>query len=227
MRNVQGTLCFDREVLDIFLNAPYDVAADFQGPQNVAMKGGRGKDHPRYGRFVYSFAKYYKPGHIVEVGTYAGGTSVGWARALAETGSGVLTCIDNDTYSHGTYPDITRVNIGKTGLSSDRYTLLSGDSKTLIPELALKYNRRIDIYLVDGDHTYEGAMADINNGIPMMKPGGFILVHDLDTNRKMNEETAEHPHPVYEAFMETAEKYSFQWCILTFIRKHLGVIKIR
>ena len=78
---------------------------------------------------------------------------------------------------------------------------------------------------MDGDHTYEGALADLNNGLQMMKPGGFVLVHDLDTNRRMDEMTDEHPHPVYEAFMEIFGKCNFEFCILKFIRKHLGVIK--
>ena len=80
--------------------------------------------------------------------------------------------------------------------------------------------------LVDGDHTYEGALADLTNAVPLVKPGGFILVHDVDRGRRMDETTADHPHPVYEAFHRIVAEHKLNWCILKFIRKHLGIIQI-
>ena len=56
---VEGTLCFDPAVFSIFESAPHDVLPDFQGPPGYKYKNARGKDHPRYGRFVYAFAKHY------------------------------------------------------------------------------------------------------------------------------------------------------------------------
>jgi hypothetical protein len=79
---------------------------------------------------------------------------------------------------------------------------------------------------VDGDHTYEGAQRDLENGLPLLKPGGFILVHDLDRGREMPESTAGHPSPVYEAFFDFVRAHGFQYCILRFIRKHLGIIQV-
>jgi hypothetical protein len=85
---------------------------------------------------------------------------------------------------------------------------------------------QVDIYLVDGDHTYEGAMADMENGLPMLKRGGFILVHDIDRFRPMNEASADHPTPVYEAFNTFADGHRLNRCILRFVRKHLGVMRV-
>jgi len=62
--------------------------------------------------------------------------------------------------------------------------------------------------------------------VQLVKPGGFVLVHDVDKNRKMAEATECHPHPVYEAFKDVIDDTGFEWCILRFIRKHLGIIKI-
>ncbi|MCP4725745.1 MAG: class I SAM-dependent methyltransferase [bacterium] len=223
---VDGDRCFDIGVLDNLLNAPYDIAPNFIGPPGSKLRGGRGKDHPRYGRFIYAFAEYYKPQSIVEVGTYAGGTAVCWAEAMKNIPGSQLICIDNDTYSKGTYPEITKQNLDNTGLSQVRYALMNGDSKELLPDFAKKLEKTVDIYLVDGDHTYEGAKADILNGFPMLRSGGFMLVHDLDRERIMDEATEEHPYPVYEAFMEFVGEHGFKFCILKYIRKHLGIIKI-
>ncbi len=224
--DVDGEPCIDRAVLDIMLSAPFDILPDFRPPPGITLRGGRGKDHPRYGRFVYALARHCRPDYVVEVGTFSGGTAVGWAAALKENRKGRLICVDNDTYSKGTYPTVARENISRTGLPEDRYELLSGDSKEIIPSLVGRLQGRVGLYLVDGDHTFEGARADIRNGLPMVGPGGFVLVHDLDRRRRMDEQTPEHPHPVHEAFMEAANEYRLDWCILRFIRKHLGLLRV-
>lgn len=224
---VEGNLCFDPAVFSIFESAPHDILPDFQAPEGYKwQKNPRGKDHPRYGRFVYAFAKHYKPDFIVEVGTDTGGTAVGWARALIENQKGKLICVDMDAYSQNTYPRSVQINLAKTGLPHRQVDLRSGNSRELIPALSKELKGQVDIYLVDGDHTYEGALADIENGLAMMKPGGFILVHDIDRFRPMNEATKEHPTPVYEAFQHVAAKNHYASCVLRFIRKHLGVIRV-
>ena len=223
---VEGRLCFDPGVFDAFESSPHDVLPDFEGPPGYKYKNARGRDHPRYGRFVYAFAKYYKPGRVVEVGTDTGGTAVGWARALKENKSGRLICVDMDAYSQNTYPRSVQLNLAKLGISPDSVDLRSGNSLEIIPALAREFSGQVDIYLVDGDHRYEAALADMENGLPMMKPGGFILVHDIDRFRPMNEATPDHPAPVYEAFKHFVDSHRFQRCILRFIRKHLGVIKV-
>lgn len=224
--DIDGELCFDRAVFDEFLAAPLDILPDFQGPPNFKLRRGRGKDHPRYGRFVYAFARHVRPRCVVEVGTFAGGTAVGWARALAENGQGRLICVDQDVYSTGTFPAVTRRNLARAGLSSDRFELRGGDSRHVVPALARELRGQVDVYLVDGDHTYDGALADIIAGLPMLRPSGFILVHDVDRGRRMDEATPEHPHPVYEAFHQAAAQHGLAWCILRFIRKHLGVLRL-
>lgn len=222
---IDGGLALDPGVRDEMSRAPTDILPDFQAPPGFGASG-RGKDHPRYGRFIYAFAKHYRPRLVVEVGTFAGGTAIGWAAALVANGSGRLVCIDNDTYAKGTYPEIARRNITKTGLGEDRFALRCGDSKVVVPEVARELGKEVDVYLVDGDHTYEGATADMESGFPMLRSGGFLLVHDVDRGRRMDEATPEHPHPVYEAFRCFVAKHRMEWCILHRIRKHLGIAKV-
>jgi hypothetical protein len=134
--------------------------------------------------------------------------------------------VDQDVYSSGTFPEVTGRNLHRVGLEESRFELRSGNSRELVPELASTLRGHVEVYLVDGDHTYEGALADIENGLGMMRPGGFILVHDVDRGRRMDEQTPEHPHPVYEAFHAAAARHGLSWCILKFIRKHLGVLRV-
>lgn len=224
--DIEGELCFDRAVLDKLLAAPYDISPDFVPPPHFPLRRGRGKDHPRYSRFAYAFARHYRPENIVEVGTFAGGTAVGWARAMVENRKGKLYCIDRDIYSHGTFPQVTRQNLERVGITSARYELLCGDSREQLPLLVGRLAGQVDVYLVDGEHSYEGALSDLTCGLPLMRPGGFVLVHDVDTSRRMDEQTPEHPHPVHQAFHEFVAGHGYPWCILKFIRKHLGVFRV-
>lgn len=41
-------------------------------------------------------------------------------------------------------------------------------------------NKKVDVIFIDGDHSYEGCKADIENWYPQMKEGGVMLFHDCD-----------------------------------------------
>lgn len=222
----EGKTCFDPGVWQAFHDAPYDVSPEFEGPPGYPWPDARGKDHPRLGRFVYAFAKWYRPEWVVEVGTNTGGTAIAWARALHENGKGRLICVDNDAYSHHAYPGGLKLNLAKQHIPETVVQIENGDSARLVPELARRLRGQVNLYLVDGDHRYEGALADIKNGLPMMKSGGLVLVHDVDRFRRMAEATVEHPAPVYEAFMKVVRERGYPWCLLRSIRKHLGIFRV-
>lgn len=41
---------------------------------------------------------------------------------------------------------------------------------------------KIDVLFIDGDHSYEGCKADIDNYYPQMAKGGVMLFHDCDNS---------------------------------------------
>jgi len=45
-------------------------------------------------------------------------------------------------------------------------------------ELAKRWDKKISILLIDGDHSYDGVTADLESWFPHMKEGGVILMHD-------------------------------------------------
>jgi predicted O-methyltransferase YrrM len=226
LKRVSGYLHLPPGVFKTFLSAPYDPSPGFVLPPKW---GRREHDHPRYARFCYALARGTDAHRILEVGSSAGGTTAGWARGLAEapvSSEGVhLVCVDNDSYNEGVYPAMTGQNIERVGLPLDRVTFHCGDSGVVLRDIQSRYPKYFDIYLVDANHTYEGALADLENGLPMVRDGGLIAVHDVDPSRRMAEATAAHPAPVYDAFRAFTGEHGFESCILGFIRKHLGIVR--
>ena len=52
-----------------------------------------------------------------------------------------------------------------------------GSSHDILPSLELE--NHFDAIYVDGDHSYEGGLNDLNNVLPLVKPGGLILFDDI------------------------------------------------
>ena len=220
-----GPLKLSKCLPRLLFSLPEDPLPAFQGPAPGLR--GRGNDHPRYSRWMHAFVKFYKPTIVVEIGTNAGGTAVGIARALMENGHGKLICIDSGDGIPQSFPDLARKNILSTGLRSDRLELICGDSQSVLPRLASGLKRQVGICLIDAAHAYEAALNDIENSVPMMRKNGFMLIHDIDPKLDLGDEaSSDHPHPVLEAFQKVSTDHQFEWCILMFIRKHLGIIKI-
>ncbi len=225
---VTGTLRLPEAVFAEFLAAPYDPAPDFANPPQWSR---REHDHPRYARMCYALARGTGARRILEIGSSAGGTTTGWARALGEAardGAPVhLVCVDDDSYAQHVYPELTRENVRRVGLAADRATFECGDSRVVLPRLAGRFTGYFDICLVDAGHTYEAALGDLERALPLMRAGGLVAVHDVDPGRPMPEATPDHPAPVLDAMLAFTRSHGFDHCILRFVRKHLGVVAVR
>lgn len=75
---------------------------------------------------------------------------------------------------------------------------ISGDSTK---EQILK---TVDVIFIDGDHTYEGCKADIDNWYPQMSKKGVMCFHDCDATspgvvRAVHEFAEEHGFKLFES----------------------------
>ena len=76
-------------------------------------------------------------------------------------------------------PPFVREEMARLGHRGE-LRLLSGDSGTVVPRLmAESPERRFDLITVDGDHTDEGAWADLSTTVHLLQPGGWLLFDDL------------------------------------------------
>lgn len=64
--------------------------------------------------------------------------------------------------------------LNRLGYTGERL-FLDGNSRQLVPTL----QEQFDLVLVDGDHSCEGAVADLTNCWKLVHPGGQLVFHDI------------------------------------------------
>lgn len=114
-----------------------------------------------------------QPRRVFEIGTYEGVTS----QFILDHSPATVVSI---AYPRG------RNSLPKPGLrvtSRDRFTQLIGNSHDLTPADFLARFGRMDLVLIDGDHTYRGVKADTQLALSILAPGGVILWHDARTRK--------------------------------------------
>jgi hypothetical protein len=131
---------------------------------------------------LHSWLAEYARTHIVqrylEIGV-RDGDSLRQVVANSQT-VGVLYMADTwgDQYGgtgRGTGMHIERL-LDDLGYQGERVFLV-GDSRQTIPQM--RPQQWADLILIDGDHSAEGALADLKNCWPRLVPGGRLVFHDV------------------------------------------------
>jgi hypothetical protein len=62
------------------------------------------------------------------------------------------------------------------------FTLHAGNSRISVPEWTANVRNGLlcDIFSIDGDHSYEGALTDIKNAAKATKKGGYFILDDVN-----------------------------------------------
>jgi len=134
---------------------------------------------------LYSFLRSHCLGHDVrhylEIGTREGDS----LRVVVENSIDTLESIwcadmwvsDYGGTGRGSHWHIEKLldMIGYGG----RRSFLNGNSRDTIPLLMPEQAEAFDLVLVDGDHSYEGGMADLENTWPLVRPGCCVVFHDI------------------------------------------------
>lgn len=148
---------------------------------------------------LYTLTFCLRPRRYLEIGTYQGGSALVVNSALESLGSdGRVFCVDPQP---AIAPEHWR-------LLEARTRLVEGHSPGILAEAVRQAGGRFDLVLVDGDHTYEGVLADAEGVLPCVQPGGYILFHDgfhADVKRAIDEFVAAHPGEVIDLGLLTRE----------------------
>jgi predicted O-methyltransferase YrrM len=147
---------------------------------------------------LYTIVRRFHMTHIVQTGTYVGDSALAVALALHDAGNGgVLDTIDPEPsqYAGNSLPnpvDLARLSVTAGGLhdhvvfhrgySTEPWDRSRGDQPVAPRHLlrTLAASPRYDLLVIDGDHSFEGVLWDLEIGQLCLRPDGprMIFVHD-------------------------------------------------
>jgi predicted O-methyltransferase YrrM len=136
---------------------------------NANQSGGMMNVPPVDGRLLRLFTEAAGAKHVVEIGTSNGYSGIWFCLALRTTG-GKLTTHEIDARR----ASLARENFKRAGVDK-LVTLVEGDAH----EKVVNLKDPIDILFLDADK--EGYIDYLKKLLPLVRPGGLILAHNVDS----------------------------------------------
>jgi cephalosporin hydroxylase len=124
-----------------------------------------------------AIASFYKPKSIAEIGCrfgYSLKAMIAGAVHFHEPKDLVIQAIDNESYEPGCLDVVVSM---LTDLQVGLFSIVEIDTQK--QELGLEW--KVDMFHVDGDHSIQGAYADLLAAKENLTETGVILVDDIDT----------------------------------------------
>ena len=189
-------------VMEVFEAAKHSAAVR-QSHGFLTNRAWAGNSHignrPAQASYYYDWIRYIQriegeesAMHICEIGMNGGHSAVIF---LAGLHSG-----KKDSGVHLTMFDLAAFEYSKTvekyinALYPKMFTLHVGNSRDTLPkwmEENTKNGVYCDVFSVDGDHTYEGALVDMKNAAKATRKGGYVILDDMSpdgpTRKAFNE----------------------------------------
>lgn len=168
---------------------------------------------------LYPIIRLVRPEIVVETGVGPGGSSALILNALNKNRKGHLYSIDLPGYDAIIYPKMGRLynihvppgnEVGWLVSPSlrERWSLLLGDSKEILPRLLTDLDG-IDVFLHDSLHTDEHIMFELECVFPRLKREGLLLCDDVNEYWSL-------------AFIEFCKKNQLPYFVLS---ERLGIAK--
>ena len=126
---------------------------------------------PDVGRLLYSMVRLFKPMNIIEVGVHRGAGSCHLALGLRQWGFGVLHLVDISAHNL----EVAKGELMKRDLALESIEFYCGDSVTFAHSGSIP---KADLVFIDADHTLNGVKRDVKAYWPLLKPNGFMILHD-------------------------------------------------
>lgn len=115
----------------------------------------------------------------VEIGSHTGGSLLAYGSAMPV--GATLVAVDrplNDEAAQSLLQTAQRLR--------DRYAVEVMHADSHLPQTLLDVQRHlagesIDVLLIDGDHSMGGCCQDLDAYLPLVTPGGMVVMHDCGT----------------------------------------------
>ena len=135
--------------LRVLANAP----AEMLGPERLLL---------------YALVYGRRPKCCLEIGTFRGGSSVIICAAMDDAGCGRLVCVD----------PAPRIDDATWQAIQHRAILFDQPSPGVLIKAAQAISDKFDFVLIDGDHTYQGVLNDVEGVLPLLADEAYLLFHD-------------------------------------------------
>jgi hypothetical protein len=137
------------------------------------------QDPEEYASFVHFMATKVPPASLtLDIGTAAGGQT----KFLRDYFSADRTIV----VDIGQHPDFAQWERIKKTVNSDIILEVIDDSHApRVREKLLPFAGQVDVAFVDGDHSYRGLRKDIFLTKELLKPGGYMILHDTAVVRDL------------------------------------------
>ena len=148
----------------------YDTLLEYTY-ENTKKRG----SNPEENQFLYAMLRMTQPRRVLEVGVSHGHMTVWLAQALKENGKGKLISVDNWSKAHGGEahsPKAVHTRLDNCELRP-WVEVVSSDSQAFMSKQG---DDTFDFVWIDGDHSYEGALADLKEGKRISRR--WLAAHD-------------------------------------------------
>lgn len=176
---------------------------------------------PLEGRLLYSLAAAADPkGWIVEIGSWQGKSTI-WLAAGARSGRGArVAAIDphrgTDLRTEGeTTEPALRSNLERAGVTAGVEVVVATSAAA-----EATWSRPVSLLWIDGDHSYEGALLDLDRWERHLLPDGAVAFHDTFT--------IPGPERVFQERIIGSPAYSgFEWAETTSAARRSSAVNTR
>lgn len=149
---------------------------------------------------LYVLVRARRPARLVETGISSGYSARLILEALRRNGAGHLHSIGIDTFAlrDAAHPEASGLGGRAVGWLvppelKPWWTLHLGKSDDVLPPLVNGAEPPLDLFLHDSLHQYPTMRFEYETASPRLRPGGFLLSHDIHANEAWPEFLAQHP----------------------------------
>lgn len=171
-------------------------------------------DSSMYSKMV---EKYPSGSHFVEIGSWQGRSACCMAVEIINSNKDIkFDCIDTwkGSQEHKADPRVVFDQLYSIFLLNTKPVshILNPIRMRSCDASKLYEDDSIDFIFVDGDHSYEGVLSDLENWFPKLKLGGTIVGHDYGNEN----------HP---GLKKAADEFSYKYNISMTINQHLFTLE--
>lgn len=138
-----------------------------------------------------------QPTRVLEIGTFQGGSTVIMCAALDDLGGGTITCVDpNPRVADETWSRV-----------SHRATMVPEPSPEAVATAKDVAGGQFEFAFIDGDHSLDAVMRDIEATLPVLTDDAHMLFHDAhwwEVEQGIDAILARYPDQLADAGMVSA-----------------------